>query len=156
MVKKVFKRITDRETPARIKDNMDWIHNNCRDFAQEAMALDADLWQEALQKSAELKVRARQELTNAGVDLGGGGFYPMLYFITRLRRPRVIVETGVAAGYSSQMFLEALDANGGEGTLHSSDFPYFRLERPERFIGLLVEDRLRDRWTLYIDGAEEN
>ena len=156
MMKKVVKRITDREAPGRIKENMDWIRNNCRDFAQEAMAIDTDLWQEALGKSATLKVRARDELAKAGVDLGGGGFYPMLYFITRLRRPRVIVETGVAAGYSSQMFLEALEANGGEGTLHSSDFPYFRLERPERFIGLLVENRLRYRWKLYIDGDEEN
>jgi len=156
MLKKVAKRITDRQTPSQREQNIAWIRAHCRDFAEEAMAINSDLWQEALGKSSALKARAKAALADAGVDLGGGGFYPMLYFVTRHQKPRVIVETGVAAGYSSQIFLDALDANGGDGRLYSSDFPYFRLKDPERFIGLLVEPRLRDRWSLYIDGDEKN
>jgi predicted O-methyltransferase YrrM len=156
MLKKVVKRITDREKPSRHEQNIAWIRAHCRDFAEEAMAIDPDLWQEALGKSSALRTRAQDALADAGVDLGGGGFYPMLYFVTRHRKPHVIVETGVAAGYSSQIFLEALEANGGHGRLYSSDFPYFRLRDPERFIGLLVGARLRNRWTLYIDGDEKN
>jgi predicted O-methyltransferase YrrM len=156
MVKKLVKRVTDRESPSRRQENLDWISAHCQDFADEATGIDADLWHEATTNSRELKARAQRSLADAGVDLGGGGFYPMLYFITRLRKPETIVETGVAAGYSSQTFLEALEANGGNGRLYSSDFPYFRLRDPERFIGLLVEDRLRYRWHLYIDGDEKN
>jgi predicted O-methyltransferase YrrM len=156
MLKKAVKRITDREKPGHRQQNIAWIRAHCRDFAEEAKATDPDLWQEALRKSSALRARAQDALAAAGVDLGGGGYYPMLYFVTRRRKPQVIVETGVAAGYSSQIFLEALEANGGDGRLYSSDFPYFRLRDPERFIGLLVEPRLRDRWTLYIDGDEKN
>ena len=117
MLKKVAKRITDRQTPSQREQNITWIQANCRDFAQEAMSIDPDLWQEALGRSSALKARAHDALAEAGVDLGGGGFYPMLYFVTRRRKPQVIVETGVAAGYSSQTFLEALEANGGDGKL---------------------------------------
>jgi predicted O-methyltransferase YrrM len=156
MLKKLAKRVTDRENEVRRKENLDWIYAQCQAFGPEASALDPALWDEALDKSAELKFRAQRKLADAGIALGGGGFYPMLYFLTRLRKPAVIVETGVAAGFSSQMFLDALETNGQTGRLYSSDFPYFRLQDPERFIGLLVDDRLRQRWTLYIDGDEQS
>ena len=66
-----------------------------------------------------------------------------------------MVETGVAAGFSSQCILSALGANG-TGHLYSSDFPYFRLERPEQYVGYLVDADLKDRWTLHIDGDRKN
>lgn len=156
MAKKLLKRLTDRESPERRQGNLAWIRHHCRDFADEATGLDRDLWQEALEKGARLKVEARAKLAATGVEMGGGGFYPMLYFLTRLRNPLVIVETGVAAGFSSRVFLEALEANGRGGRLYSSDFPYFRLKEPEKFIGLLVDEPLRRNWELYIDGDEKN
>ena len=57
----------------------------------------------------------------------------------------------MAAGWSSRAILEALEINGG-GELHSSDFPYFRLEQPERFIGVVVPVELRSRWSLDVRG----
>ena len=73
----------------------------------------------------------------------------------RSLRPRTVVETGVAAGYSSTAVLSGLRANGA-GKLFSSDFPYFRLERPERFVGVLVDPELREGWTLFLDGDRRN
>jgi predicted O-methyltransferase YrrM len=79
----------------------------------------------------------------------------MLYFLMRLRRPECVVETGVAAGYSSQVFLSAMESNG-RGHLFSSDFPYYYLKDPEQYIGLLVEKQLFWRWDLLLEGDEAN
>jgi predicted O-methyltransferase YrrM len=87
--------------------------------------------------------------------MGGGGDYGLLYFLVRWRRPAVVVETGVAAGYSSQAFLAALDANGA-GHLWSSDFPYVRSTAAREAIGCVVEPRVRERWTLRLDGDVAN
>lgn len=86
---------------------------------------------------------------------GGGGHYPLLYFLTRYRKPAVVVETGVAAGFSSAAFLAAMNANGS-GRLYSSDFSLFRLDHPESFIGRLVDDELRRNWTLRLKGDRSN
>lgn len=87
--------------------------------------------------------------------MGGGGDYPLLYFLTRWTRPKVIVETGVAAGFSSHAFLAALHENG-EGQLLSSDFPYVRLPDPARLVGCAVPDPLRARWKLGLEGDVTN
>lgn len=102
-----------------------------------------------------LEDNAHKILSALEHDLGGGGIYPFLYFITRYTKPDCIVETGVAAGFSSYAFLAAIKANG-KGRLYSSDFPYFRLPNPERYIGIVVEESLKDNWDLYIDGDEAN
>jgi predicted O-methyltransferase YrrM len=65
------------------------------------------------------------------------------------------VETGVAAGYSTQAILKAIQVNGS-GRLYSSDFPYFRLDRPEQYIGILVDDDLKANWELYVGGDAKN
>lgn len=41
-------------------------------------------------------------------------------------------------------------------TSYSSDFPYFRIRDPERFIGVVVPQALRSRWTLLIKGDGVN
>ncbi|MEM8494261.1 MAG: class I SAM-dependent methyltransferase [Planctomycetota bacterium] len=87
--------------------------------------------------------------------LGGGGAYPALYFLTRCMRPACVVETGVAAGFSSCSVLAALEANG-EGRLYSSDFPYFRLPNPEQYVGVVVDEPLKKNWRLYLDGDDAN
>ncbi|MCH7668319.1 MAG: class I SAM-dependent methyltransferase [Acidobacteria bacterium] len=51
--------------------------------------------------------------------------------------------------------VSALRANG-HGHLYSSDFPYFRLKNPEAYVGILVDDDLRERWTLDIRGDRKS
>lgn len=102
-----------------------------------------------------MKDRSRDILSDLDVSLGGGGNYVFLYFLTRLKKPSCVVETGVAAGFSSSAFLNAMDENGN-GHLYSSDFPYFRIENPEQYIGILVEEKLKKRWSLLIDGDKNN
>ena len=117
--------------------------------------MDLDLWQEATAFGAAFRARAEPILESLPFDLGGGAAYEFLYWLTRLRQPEVVVETGVAAGWTSQAFLAALDRNG-HGTLHSSDFPYFRLPDAESYVGCLVDDKLKERWSLYLEGDVNN
>jgi hypothetical protein len=42
----------------------------------------------------------------------GGGDYGFLHWLTRLTQRSTIIETGVAAGWTSQAFLAALKRNG--------------------------------------------
>ena len=96
----------------------------------------------------------------------------LLYVLTRLRSPKIFLETGVASGRSSRVILEALTMNG-EGELYSIDLPkYFDSKGPapiiagrhvevEAFIssdkspGWLVPDRLRGRWHLLLGDTKE-
>jgi hypothetical protein len=91
-----------------------------------------------------------------------------LYALTRLLRPRHVVEVGVSSGVSAAYFLQALERNG-RGTLHSVDLP--KIEPPGRrragrkygswsiprgrFSGWAVPLALRKRWDLRIGDKRE-
>lgn len=68
--------------------------------------------------------------------------------IVRLTKPSVVVETGVARGYSSATILAALLANG-RGHLHSVDLPALEVDAGT-FVGSAVAEPLRERWTLHL------
>lgn len=155
MAKKVGLRVSDESGRLTREENLNWIKANATSFSDLAADLDFGLWKEAQATALRLEDHARGILKNIEHELGGGGVYPFLYFLTRILRPECVVETGVAAGFSSYAFLAGLKANG-KGRLYSSDFPYFRLPNPERYIGVVVEESLRDRWDLLIEGDEAN
>ncbi|UAA39683.1 class I SAM-dependent methyltransferase [Paraneptunicella aestuarii] len=152
---KIKTRLGDAINPRDNKKNLNWLAEQKQDFAEYAKSLDAELWDESLAYAKQLEEHANDVLSKLDVTLGGGGFYPLIYFVTRYMKPNTIVETGVAAGYSSHAFLSALEKNQN-GELFSSDFPYFRLENPERYIGILVPESLKSRWNLFIDGDAKN
>ena len=56
------------------------------------------------------------------------------------------IETGVAYGWSSLAILDAMASNG-DGRLISVDMPYPKMGN-EDFVGIVVPDPLRSRWTL--------
>ncbi len=160
MVKMVL-REQGVDTPGTLTEdeNIAWIKSNVTDFASIASEHSPALWAEAEQFHLQFKPVAEKIVADAecevGYHLGGGGYYPFLYFVTRKLRPDTVVETGVATGYSSQAFLRAINLNGS-GQLFSSDFPMFRLTDPEKYIGIVVDDDLRTRWNLMLDGDEVN
>ena len=97
--------------------------------------------------ATEFRARAATKLDAMAVPLRGAGHFRLVHFLVRHLRPEVVLETGVGVGYTSQAILLALELNGS-GTLYSSDFPYFRMDHPERYVGCLVDDELRHRWHL--------
>ena len=69
----------------------------------------------------------------------------VLYALVRAQRPDVVLETGVADGFSSFAILAALDANSN-GHLHSVDI--------QDDVGIVVPAALRGRWTVHINDRE--
>jgi predicted O-methyltransferase YrrM len=158
MAKKLYRRWHDQAGLLTNVQNLRWIEANVQDFSQLAREINPQLWEEAQGFQSRLAERARlilgePKVASSGLLTAGGAFYPFLHFVTRHLAPEYIVETGVAAGYSSEAFLDALEKNG-QGRLFSTDFPLFRGSDPEGSIGVLVEERLKSLWELHADGDE--
>ncbi len=151
MARKVAARLRPSHREAAIR----WADGQAESVAEFAAALDPVLWAESEVWAAEFRTIARARLDEQAVPLTGAGHFQLVHFLVRYLRPNVVLETGVAAGYTSQAILSALEQNGG-GTLYSSDFPYFRLDEPERYVGCLVDDALRPRWHLGLNGDRAN
>jgi predicted O-methyltransferase YrrM len=90
-----------------------------------------------------------------------------LYALTKIKKPRHIVEVGVAAGVSSAYFLRGLQSLGSEGVLHSIDMPEHesesRLTRckiswalpPGKRSGWAVPRNLRENWDLRLGKSSD-
>jgi methyltransferase family protein len=71
----------------------------------------------------------------------------LCYALCRALRPTTVLETGVAYGVTSAFLVKALALNG-DGELHSVDRAPVRPD-VEGYIGTLVPEQLRSRWTLH-------
>jgi predicted O-methyltransferase YrrM len=157
MLGKIQRRFLGEKGRLDNQQNLDWLGLIAEDIPVFLTRFGAtpDLLRETDQFCTNLKTSADEILSRIPHDLGGGGGVPLLYALTRLLRPNVIVETGVAAGFSSATFLAAL-AKNGSGKLYSSDFPYFRIENPEQYVGIVVPAALKQNWSLHIKGDSAN
>ena len=63
---------------------------------------------------------AKNKEKSCPIKMGDGSPMNLLYNLIMHHKPRYVVETGVAAGFSSQAFLKAMNVNG-RGKLYSSD-----------------------------------
>ena len=151
MLSKALRRL-ERTDPT---EALSWSLANSQKVETICRPLDPDLWGETEEWFTGFQPEANRRLAEIGVGLGGGGNSRLLYFLTRSMQPEHVVETGVAAGWSSAAILTAIDRNG-HGTLHSSDFPYFRLANPEQYIGVLVPEDLQRHWRLHLQGDRKN
>lgn len=159
MAGKVITRLKERTIGSGANDSAlatQWAAGKAESLERFVTDLNAPLWEETQKTCVELKQSAEAKLAALGKDLGGGGHYPLLYFLTRHLKPQAVVETGVAAGWSSRAILTALKNNANEGTLYSSDFPYFRYKNPEKYVGFVVDEDLKQNWNLFIDGDQNN
>lgn len=137
-----------------------WAKENISNVDEFLESIDSTLFKETqtvVQKIRDESFPVIADLSRLDIDLGGGGSLELLYFFSRYLKPDYVLETGVAAGWSSYAILEALKINA-LGKLDSSDLPYFRIANPEQYIGILVPERLRDSntWDLRILGDSKN
>lgn len=156
MARKVLVRLTGRHGSMDAAQNQAWLARE--QITPEAWLAEQDpaLWAEAEARAADYLLDVKRVEGQYPPEIHGpGGAYAMLYFLVRRARPEYVVETGVSLGCSSHAILQAMEDNS-TGTLHSSEFPYFRIENAERYIGLTVPERLRGRWKLYLDGDAKN
>ena len=155
MCRKVATRLRERNAEQQRQLAIVWCKSHESDGEAWARDLNSAFWAEAMALREEQELLRKTHVDALGFPLAGGGFYTLLYFLTRLYMPEYILETGVAAGISSRGFLKAVSKNAS-GHLWSSDFPLFRLENPDQFIGVMVEHDLRKNWTFLTHGDRHN
>ena len=136
-------------------DYLVWLEREAKDICQFCISRDSLLWGEAVQFVESLEQLGKHVVRDIDYKVGGAGSCQLLYFLVRRRKPLSIVETGVALGYSSATFLEALGKNGF-GKLYSSDFPYPGIPNSDQLVGRVVPENLRSGWTLLLDGDKNN
>jgi len=118
-----------------------------------------------LRRNVAFSEYVEQALKGVGTPLGEiqAQGAELLYVITRVLNPEIVVETGVAAGVSSAFILMALQENDF-GKLYSIDMPNYDLELSRRgviptpvsmfpndkFTGFAIPPNLKHRWHLLI------
>jgi len=155
MIEKVYQRFFDHSGLNDMPGYMDWLRKNVTAYDTFAGDLSPDLLKESKLFAEETKRSTEKVGPDLWRNMGRGGHYALLFFLTRYLRPETVVETGVSAGLSTQAFLKAMQMNE-KGRLYSSDFPLFRMENPEKNIGIMVDPKLKDRWELFLDGDKIN
>lgn len=151
--KKYFLTIIEKVIKRFEKDNShkakEWAEKNTKQTTEEfCRSIDPKLFDEIKVDLEKIRVDCENKLSNLEIPLGGGGNFILLYFLVRKFKPYNVVETGVAAGWSSLAILRAFKKNF-KGYLYSSDFPYFRLKNPENYIGYLAKDEFdKEHWYL--------
>ncbi len=155
IIQKILLRFFDKKSSLTFNENVKWLNQNSITVKEFCKKIDRSLWNQIQNDLLEIKSDLSGKMKKINMDLGGGGSVELLYFLVRHVRPSIVVETGVAAGYSSYSILCALEKNQN-GNLFSSDFPYFRIKNPEQYIGILVPEYLKKRWSLYVDGDKKN
>lgn len=133
---------------SKINHNL-WLNNNKTSIDSFMKDQSESLYIESKQFARNLKLRSKEIFNDIDFDLGGGGVYPLIYFLIKFLKPKTVLETGVASGFSSYTILTALEENK-LGNLYSSDLPYFRISDPEKYIGILVPESLKKNWELYL------
>jgi len=89
---------------------------------------------------------AKERMAECPYPMGGEGAVDFLYTVTKALKPRYVIETGVAYGWSSLAILLALK-DQPNARLISIDMPYVNMEN-EPWIGCVVPLDLRNQWTL--------
>jgi predicted O-methyltransferase YrrM len=101
-----------------------------------------------------LALRSRVRIPSPPVESAWSGRGTLLGLVGSLvlaTRPSMVLEVGVAMGFTTAVILSALDDNG-DGTLHSVDLPPLQVDAGS-FIGKAVPSELRSRWSLHVGPA---
>jgi hypothetical protein len=107
------------------------------------------LWSEVVCEMESKGIRAGPMSFGSWND-GDAGFVRALWCLAHHLKPKDVVETGVAHGFTSRFILEALQRSSA-GHLSSIDLP--PIEREWRTqVGVAVGGRFADRWS-YIEGS---
>lgn len=151
ILKKIIRRLEKDTSLEALK----WAETNSKYTTEQFCKLvDTNLYYETLQDIKIIEKDAKNKISKLDVHMGGASNYILLYFLVRKINASIVVETGVAGGWSSLFILRAFLKNGN-GKLYSSDFPYFRIENPEKYVGHLAKNEInKNDWYLNIRGDD--
>lgn len=138
-----------------IKKNKEFLDKNAISFKKFAINKNKKLFFETISVSKKIRENGLKILYKKRIKNHGGAAIEIIYFLIRYYKPKIILETGVAYGFSSHSIFHAIKKNK-LGKLYSSDFPYFREKNPEKLIGVVVPKKFKHNWNLFINGDKNN
>jgi len=155
ILNKVYSKFFDPKPKLTNKENLDQIVKSKISSEEFIQKINPELLETVNEDTDNIILDAKKiQEKNSNIELGNNYAVEIIYFLMINFKPNIILETGVAAGLSSRCILEAIKKNS-KGVLYSSDFPYFRLENPEKYIGYLAKDESnKDNWFLDIRGDD--
>jgi predicted O-methyltransferase YrrM len=129
-----------------------WALAHCSDPDVWMRSLNPTLYDEACTFAIRVEEGVELIFKKDGVSrFGGPAFIKLLFFLVRHFKCEKILETGVAAGWSSWALLEAIHRNG-YGRLFSSDLPYNDSPVLSDLVGMVVPNHIRSNWELCKSG----
>ena len=96
---------------------------------------------------SEIYKFAEKQSSLCPISMGGSSNIDLLFNLVVNHKPKIIVETGVAYGWSSLAFLLGLKSNN-YGKLFSIDMPYPTLNN-EKYVGCVIPENLKKNWELF-------
>lgn len=135
-----------RDTPQHVAEATAWAKARAVSVEAALQAVGLLSAEPAPELPGGMIAEATERATKSRVAMGGPADLRLLYAATRLSGARRMVETGVAYGWSSLALLAASE-NQPNSRLVSVDMPYPKMNN-EAFVGIVVPDRFRARWTL--------
>lgn len=111
-----------------------------------------DLWEQVLEPFKTKQIHIGRGAFDGWGD-GESGMTRAAWCLVRHLRPKFVVETGVARGFTTRMILEGLEQNGA-GHVYSIDLPPPLRPDLHQQIGAAVRGDLRHRWT-YVKGTSQ-
>lgn len=118
---------------------VDYLH----DFMSDSQELKNNVYKYSEHKCEGFKIKFYQPMQHDIL---------CMYMLTRLLKPNIVIETGCATGWTSSLFLMAMNRNK-KGTLYTIDLPSKAGERSmdwtipkELQCGFLIPDNLIKRW----------
>ena len=124
-----------------------WCENNSVDEKTGLKSINPN-WQfiDFNEKFPGLVNKAFKLINTLNFNWGGQGNLCLNYNIANLLDAKIILETGVAYGWSSLSLLKSLEERG-EGSLTSIDMPFWGTN-DEKMVGCAVPRELRKNWNL--------
>lgn len=90
---------------------------------------------------------------NCPIKMGGPGALELLFTACEFTNAKIVVETGVAYGWSS--FAALLSLEKRSGMLYSSDMPYLG-QNSDQYVGCIVPEKLKSYWKLFRHADRES
>ncbi len=137
------------------RDSLKFCKKNKIDLDDYLSNLDPNLLTESKNIYNKLIKQSKKKINSFNFKLGGSANCILIYFFSRYFQPKIIFETGVSYGFSSNVFLNAIEKNK-TGILYSSDLPYLKIKNSQTAIGCLVDEKLKKNWKLSINGDMKN
>lgn len=140
----IRKFLRNHDTNENRRISNEWCKNNAVTYSDVFKKIGVDGNLEGM--SQQLITQGFELQKKVPIKMGGPGHINLIYDLVRLTKPKIVIETGVAYGWSSLAILKAISDND-EGKLISIDMPYPTKNNGE-YVGAVVPLSLRHNWQL--------